>query len=280
MGVAQARRYIQRLRTEPHLRQEFEQVWQGKRRQHDAALADSSAPIVPRMLAASPPDMRADPEGYRQWWSRHQAQQDMHDLLFSKGEGRDHAQRYLDGSMVTDAGIASAIAAPEMREALDLLARLAAASTGEPVSRSDMEKVWQCYLHWIYRKASTAGAHGEVRRLRADAAMDAALRHSVDLAAHLEPATSARAGELQIYLETGFAAESDCEEFERQRLALEAVSRKAAEAGYSFTAVDYLKDCLFRQRQDDPGPARDEKYWREDDPNVWNHEPPAVFFNL
>lgn len=119
MSVEQAKNYVRRLRKELPLRRPFELVWQGKRGHLEDRLRPKGEPIVPRLLSATPPDNKTDSASYRRWWRIYRMQRDMHDLLFSKGGGRDHAQDYLDGEMVTDNRIQEVINQPEMGEVLN-----------------------------------------------------------------------------------------------------------------------------------------------------------------
>ncbi len=280
MSFAQAEEYIRRLRAVVPLRRQFELVWQGKRRNPDDVYLIEGEPVVPRLLASSIPDNKTDPSGYQRWWSMNRAQQDMHDLLFSKGDGHDHAQRYLDGEMITDARILQVIDEPDMEEALDLLARIANACADYDISLADMKAAWHGYVQWIYNKTDYAEPQPEVRRLRKDALDNAALRSCVNDIASLKTMPTGVAVALQGYLQSGFASEGAYESFEAHKVWLQAVATAAKEAGYDFTALDYLKDCISKQGEDDPGPELDDRYWPEDDPNRWNYESPPVRFGL
>lgn len=280
MSVAQAKKYIRRLRREVPLRQQFELVWQGKRRNPDEIYMIEGEPVVPCLLAPSIPDSKTDPSGYRLWYSIKYAQQDVHDLLFSEGKGHDHAQRYLDGETITNERILQVIDEPEMEAAIDLLARIANASGGYDISLADMKEAWHCYVQWIYRKTDLAGMHDEVRRLRKDAVEHSALRTRINDTVSLKGMSLNDAVDLQGYLQTGFTNEGAYESLEEYKASLEAVVMAAEEAGYDFTALDYLKDCIHKQMKDDPGPELDDRYWPEDDPNRWNYETPPVLFSL
>jgi hypothetical protein len=280
MSVEQAKDYIRRLRREVPLRQQFELVWQGKRDNLDDMFRDRGEPIVPRLLPGTAPDNKIDPVGYHRWWRIHRMQQDMHDLLFSKGDGRDHAQDYLDGEMITDSRIVEVINQPEMGQALNLLARIATACTGDDISLEDMNVAWHHYVRWIYKMTEYAGTNAEVRRLRRDAARDETLCKSVNDIASSKSMSLGAAHAVQGFLESGFAHDEAYEALERQQRWLDCVAGRAKEAGYDFTALDYLKDCIFKQWEDDPGPELDDRYWPKDDPNRWNYTPPPVRFTL
>jgi len=280
MSIDQAKKYIRRLRAEVPLRRQFELVWQGKRRDPDKIYRTSGKPVVPHVLAASIPDSKTDPEGYRRWWALQRAQQDMHDLLFSKGEGRDHAQRYVDDLMVTGERITEVMNEPEMEASLDLLARIANATTDASIDLDDMKAAWHGFVRWVFHTTEYSARNDEVRRLRDAAAKDPALRDRVNGPVASSGMSAGAAIAIQNYLETGFAAEDAYEKLDSHKAWMEEVAAAAREAGYDFSVLDYVRDCISKQREDDPGPDLDDRYWPEDDPNKWNYEPPPVFFTF
>jgi len=254
------------------LRQQFELVWQGKRRNPDDIYVIKGESMVPHLLASSIPDFKTDPSGNQSWWSISSAQQDMHDLLFSKWDGKDHAQRYLDGGTISNESIQKVIDKPEMEAVLQLLANVANACCGYEISLAHMNEAWHCYVQWVYKKVDYTGRHDEVQRLRMDLVDKLSLRTHINDLVSSKDMPLGVAGLLKIYLQTGFTNEGAYEGFEEHKTLLESVVIVAEEAGYNFSALDYLKDCIHKQAEDDPGPDLDDRYWPEDDPNRWNHQ--------
>ena len=272
MSVRQAKKYIRRLRTEVPLRQQFELVWQGKRSNPDDIYTINGEPVVPRLLPSSIPDSKVDPSGYRRFWSITNAQQDMHDLLFSNWDGQDHAQRYLDGDTITNESIQKVIDKPEMEAVLQLLADIANACCGYEISLADMNEAWHCYVQWVYKIVDYAGRHDEVQRLRMDVVDKLSLRTNINDLVSSKDMPLGVASLLGFYMQTGFTNEGAYEGFEEHKALIESVVIVAKEAGYNFSALDYLNDCIHKQAEDDSGPELDDRYWPEDDPNRWNYK--------
>ena len=281
MRVAYAKNYIRRVRTDISLRQKFERVWQGKFRQPEDIFLTNDPPIIAPLLAATAPDQKVDMEGYRTWWWLYNAQRDIHALLFSKGDGSDHGQRYTnDEGFVDDMTTMKVLNEEHMQQALEFLAKIANASLGLDIGLADMRIAWHHYVRWIYQMTYYASRHEEVQRLRANCMNDKILEQSINTFIPTYSLGLGLALSLQNYLETGFAHEEALPRLEEYRAKLEFLSAKAVEKGYQFSGLDYLRDCINRQSMEDKGPKADDKYWPEDDPNRWNYEAPPVRFSV
>lgn len=281
MSIAEAKQFIREVRTSTPLRQQFEAVWQGKRKQPDKQYQTKKEPIIPPLLSTYAPDNKEDPKGYARFWGIRRAQQDIHDLLFSKGDGKDHAQNYPDDEgFITDARIEQVLAEEYMEIALNLMAAIANKALGYSIRLTQMKTAWQHYLHWIFHTYTYCGSHDGVQKLRREAREDKDL--STDLNSCLVTGSAGKgvAHAIVNYMAYEFCHEEARETMDKYRDSFNALAAKARERGYEFRGIDYLKDCVARQEGEDTGPDYDDRYWPEDDPARWNYEPPPVRFTI
>jgi hypothetical protein len=264
VSVDQARDFIKLIRSDLEARKQFENNWRGRAVGIDDELKIEAARLVPPPLPRLAPDQKTDPEGNSAFWRRFNALKDMHNLLFEglklSLSSRPH-NPYIQVSALKREDLIEPLQAPPVRQALEFLARLAAAITDTEIETDDMAEAYLGYLCWIFGVAPYPQKHAEVGRLAQAAAQDP------ELAAVFEPLTPPPTGVGLGHATLGLLSNGFSESDAADALvaALELLAQAAEERGYSFGAADYLGDRLARHYDHHAEQRSGRRAWEEGD---------------